>query len=264
MTKLTSVLLGAAFVCISQIAAATPEKLTADLHAMRLAAASMVTNFYMFSGLEADAKYSRQIDKALKRYTAARESAEAQADEGGIAPAMADIRGEWQRFFELLEGNRSDILRQGYPEIRLVDDMGKEGTQLVTSLSAAYETVQLNTGHQVVPAVAKARQLAYIMAEMTALYTAEGTSNLGYLFVGTGENTDTLGELADSFNRHLSALEGMTLAPAAKGQLRNVVSKWRFVEERIRNHNENSVPFLVVSYSARILEHLEKLEDSYH
>lgn len=263
MNKLTSTLWGVVLVCISQMAFASPEKLSTDIHAMRLAAASMVTNFYMFSGLEADAKYNRLIEEALQRYTVARESAEALVDSGNIADNMETVKADWQRFHELLQINREDILRQGYPEIRLVDDMGREGTQLIETLTAAYNKIQLNTSYTPVPAVAKARELAYLMSEMTAIYTAEGTSNLGYLFVGTGENEDTLGELADTFNRQLETLQEISLPPAAKSQLRNVETKWRFVEDRIRKHNENSVPFLVVSYGSRILDHLNSLEENF-
>ena len=43
----------------------------------------------------------------------------------------------------------------------------------------------------------------------------------------------------------------------------SVKSKWRFMEERIKNYNENTVPFLVVSYNDRIIEHLEELESMF-
>ena len=42
--------------------------------------------------------------------------------------------------------------------------------------------------------------------------------------------------------------------------MNSIHSKWRFMEQRIRNYNESTVPFLVVSYNDRIIEHLEELE----
>ena len=53
---------------LSQAALATPQQLLTDLQHMRLAATNAVTNFYMFSGLDADSKYERRIDQSMKNF----------------------------------------------------------------------------------------------------------------------------------------------------------------------------------------------------
>ena len=51
----SGVLLGV-LLSLSHTALATPQQLLSDLQHMRLAATNAVTNFYMFSGLDADSK----------------------------------------------------------------------------------------------------------------------------------------------------------------------------------------------------------------
>jgi len=106
--------------------------------------------------------------------------------------------------------------------------------------------------------VEKARDLALLMEEITSQYAARGTTNLGQVFMGSYERTLT--DMADDFHQQLQALEEMVRQGQNDVLMNNVNSKWRFMEERIKNYNENTVPFLVVSYNDRIIEHLEELE----
>jgi len=230
---------------------------------MRLAANGMATHFYMFSGLNADSKYSKLIDVSKQHFISALERVKADPAAQSMQPSTEKINSQWQALNELLEVNRQDVLTKGFASIRLVDDMGRMSTTLVDDIDAAYHSVQQSTSVTPPAAVEAARNLAMLMSEITSLYAAEGTSNLGYLFVGTGENTDTIGGLADEFEQQLTTLESMNVAPDAATSLRNVASKWRFIEERVRKHNENSVPFLIVSYNEKILQHLAAIEASY-
>ncbi|WP_430460442.1 hypothetical protein ACQUQU_14625 [Thalassolituus sp. LLYu03] len=248
---------------LASTARATPQQLLTDLHHMRLAATSMVTNYYMFSGLDADAKFNRLIDGSMSRFNTAMKDALDIAANDQMADEITALETDWLKLSQLLETNRQDILTRGYPEIRLVDDMGRQGTQLVGEISEDYKLLKGKSGIKPHAVVEKARELAVLMAEMTAQYAAEGTSNLGYLFVGTGENENSLGMLADDFQGKLAQLEQLVKDQGAIILVRNIASKWRFVEDRIRNNTENSVPFLVVSYNDRILEHLEEIEASY-
>jgi len=106
-----------------------------------------------------------------------------------------------------------------------------------------------------------ARDLALLMEEITSQYAARGTTNLGQVFMGSYERTLT--DMAEDFHKQLQALEGMVRSEQNDILMNSVNSKWRFMEERIRNYNENTVPFLVVSYNDRIVEHLEELESRF-
>ena len=67
MRALTQFLPALALSFFCSVALATPQQLLADFQHMRLSATNAVTNFYMFSGLDADSKYERRIDISMKK-----------------------------------------------------------------------------------------------------------------------------------------------------------------------------------------------------
>ncbi|MAD47156.1 MAG: hypothetical protein CMH98_19345 [Oceanospirillaceae bacterium] len=256
----SGVLLGV-LLSLSHTALATPQQLLSDLQHMRLAATNAVTNFYMFSGLDADSKYERRIDAAMGRFSAALNSARALAGVNRLGDEIAAIEVQWNTIGKLMATNRKDMLTQGFPNVRLVDEMGRTSADLVNQISAAYQTLEESSGIRPSPVVEKARDLALLMEEITSQYAARGTTNLGQVFMGSYERTLT--DMAEDFHKQLQALEGMVRSEQNDILMNSVNSKWRFMEERIRNYNENTVPFLVVSYNDRIVEHLEELESRF-
>jgi intein-encoded DNA endonuclease-like protein len=104
--------------------------------------------------------------------------------------------------------------------------------------------------------------MALLMEEITSQYAARGTSISGVVFVGVQKQT--LSEMADKFQSDYLALAEMAKDKRSQVILDSIGSKWAFMERSIRNYNENSVPFLVVSYNDRIVGHLQELDDLYH
>ena len=247
-----------AFLLFSQAVMATPQQLLTDLQHMRLAATNAITNFYMFSGLDADSKYERRIDVALGKFNASLASARELAAVNSLGDDIAAIEAEWNSVSDLMTTNRNDMLNQGFPNVRLVDEMGRTSAEVVDKISKAYDKLQQSSGIRPSPVVEKARDLALLMEEITSQDAARGTTNLGQVFMGSYERTLT--DMADDFHQQLQALEEMVRQGQNDVLMNNVNSKWRFMEERIKNYNENTVPFLVVSYNDRIIEHLEELE----
>lgn len=239
-------------------ALATPQQLLGDLHQMRLAATNAVTNFYMFSGLDADSKYGLRIEQSTKVFSQALESAERLAKVNRMGDEVAVLSADWKRLETLITTNRTDMQTKGFPDVRLVDEMGRQGAEIVNKTSAAYNKLQEVSGIKPNPIIQKSRELALLMEEITSQYAARGTSNLGHVFMGN--NDRTLNEMADDFQNQLDALNKLVKSPKTEVLMNSIQSKWRFMEVRIRNYNENTVPFLVVSYNDRIVEHFDELE----
>ncbi|MCA6062278.1 hypothetical protein [Thalassolituus marinus] len=246
---------------ISQAALATPQQLMTDLQHMRLAATNAVTNFYMFSGLDADSKYERRIEQSMGKFEESLGSARQLAPLNGLGEQVGAIEADWNRLSELMNINRNDMLTQGFPNVRLVDEMGRKSAEIVAKVTGAYELIQESSGIRPSAVVEKARDLALLMEEITSQYAARGTTNLGQVFMGNYKRTLT--EMAEDFQKELDSLDAMVKAPQNDALMGSVKSKWRFMEERIKNYNENTVPFLVVSYNDRIIEHLEELENRF-
>ena len=95
------------------------------------------------------------------------------------------------------------------------------------------------------------------MEEITSQYAARGTSNLGQVFMGSYERS--LDQMAVAFRTDLAKLKQQIDPNDSQNILRAIDSKWNFMERSIKNYNENTVPFLVTSYSERIIMNLEEI-----
>ncbi|MEC8442631.1 MAG: hypothetical protein VXZ05_00350 [Pseudomonadota bacterium] len=236
---------------------ATPSQ--EDLHQLRLKVTDAMTGFYMYQGLEADIKYAARTDAALQDAHAALTRITADSETNEELNGAALLTEHWNNFTRLMTANRTDIVERGYPDIRLVDEMGEACLQLVTSaaeVSTALDAEQGANSERSEQVAQLARSLAFQMTDITAQYTGRGTSNLGQVFVGY--HTVTPKEMARSFEKQLSALE----EAVANEQILEVTAirnKWEFLHRSIANYNENSVPFLVLNYNDSIVSALHKL-----
>ena len=258
MRALTHIFFTLALTVLCPAALATPQQLLSDFQHMRLSATNAVTNFYMFSGLDADSKYERRIDVSMEKFGKAMTSAQQLATASSMENEVTAIAADWKKLSQLMTENRSDMLRQGFPNVRLVDEMGRTSAVIVEKASAAYDQLQQKSGIKPSPIVQKTRDLALLMEEITSQYAARGTTNLGQVFMGSYSRTLT--EMAEDFQKTLDELSAQVKSAQTDVLMNSIHSKWRFMEERIRNYNEKTVPFLVVSYNDRIIEHLEELE----
>jgi hypothetical protein len=170
---------------------------------------------------------------------------------------MNKISQSWDEFHELIQINYKDMETQGFPNVRLVDEMGKINAALLKNLSNAYHDAQVSTGIKPPAVVETARTLAITMEEITSQYAARGTSNLGQVFMGSYERS--LDQMAEAFRNDLVNLKKQVNPESSEKVLRAIDSKWNFMERSIENYNENTVPFLVTSYSERIIMNLEEI-----
>ena len=248
-------------VMISNTALATPQELLSNVHKMRLVSAEALTNFYMYTGLDADSKYGQKIQRNLAKFETLLATTRQMPAADGISDDINEIAINWERFAELMRTNYNDMETQGFPNVRLVDEMGRLNATLLGQLGAIYEAAKQSTGITPSAVVEKARGLAVTMEEITTQYAARGTSNLGQVFVGSYERS--LEEMAVAFRQDFEMLRTQANQPNSQNLMRAINSKWNFMEKSIKNYNENTVPFLVTSYSERIIMNLEELVAMY-
>ena len=236
---------------------ATPQELLANVHKLRLLSSESLTNFYMYSGLDADSKYGKKILNNLDEFTKTFNNTRLLPAADGINDSMNKISQSWDEFHELIQINYKDMETQGFPNVRLVDEMGKINAALLKNLSNAYHDAQVSTGIKPPAVVETARTLAITMEEITSQYAARGTSNLGQVFMVSYERS--LDQMAEAFRNDLVNLKKQVNPESSEKVLRAIDSKWNFMERSIENYNENTVPFLVTSYSERIIMNLEEI-----
>jgi hypothetical protein len=236
---------------------ASPQQLLSNIHKLRLVSGASITNFYMYSGLDADAKYGKKIIENLSSFKSTLATARSLPSSRGITDSLNTVDLAWNEFNKLILINYNDMETQGFPNVRLVDEMGKSNTRLLKSLSRAYQNAQIVTGVKPADVVETARTLAITMEEITAQYAARGTSNLGQVFMGSYERS--LDQMAEAFRTDLATLKQQVDPENSKKILRGIDSKWNFMERSIENYNENTVPFLITTYSERIIMNLEEI-----
>jgi hypothetical protein len=246
-----------AFALFSSQVFATPQQLLNNIHKMRLLSTESLTNFYMYSGLDADTKYGKKILNNLNEFSKVLENTRLIPAADSIGDSLAKIDASWENFDTLIRINYTDMKTQGFPNVRLVDEMGKVNAELLKTLSQAYQDTKTSTGISPPEVVETARTLSITMEEITSQYAARGTSNLGQVFMGSYERS--LEQMADAFRTDLVSLKKQANPENSKRLLRAIDSKWNFMERSIKNYNENTVPFLVTSYSERIIVNLEEL-----
>lgn len=226
----------------------------ADIHVLKVQTTNAMTNFYMYQGLDADLKYANRIDESMAAAYAAASLIISGTAEDINEEAAQKMVAHWDIFNNLMAANRKDIVTRGYPDMRLVNEMGDACLALVNAAD------QLTTSGNVSEVTRIARALAFRMSDITSQYTGRGTSNLGQVFVGYQEQTPK--EMATEFEKLLDQLDSKIPEEDAL-RVDAIRHKWEFLSRSISNYNENSVPFLVVNYNDSIVEALHQLAAAY-
>lgn len=234
----------------SHVMAADP----ADIHTFKVNVTNAMTSFYMYQGLDADQKYANRIDEAIAvGYAAANRILDHVQDKTENSDAV-QLTNKWKAFNDLMAENRQDIVTRGYPDIRLVDEMGDVCSALIGIVDNLKKTERVNDVTRL------ARALAFRMSDITSQYTGRGTSNLGQVFVGYQQQSPA--EQAENFATLLDQLESIIPQEDAL-RVSAIRNKWEFLSRSISNYNENSVPFLVVTYNDSIVDTLHQIAESY-
>lgn len=246
-----------AMLILSASCFASPKELMSNLHQMRLLSSSAVANYHLFAGLDGDAKYGNRLQKNLTQIEDLFTQSSDIPAVDSVAKEFGQIRIHWQSFKALAKENYQDMMKQGFPNVRVVTDMDSENRQLIQMLNNLYAQIEKNNGIQLAKEASLARDMAMIMQQINTQYAARGSNNLGQVF--SFNFAQSLETLAAEFNLALKQLKAVSSRPSDKALLAGVNSKWLFINRSIANYNENSVVFLVSSYSDRIIMNLEKI-----
>src|SRR5690554_3081202 len=100
------------FIFSSTLAYATPQQLLENLHNMRLASTNAVTNFYMFSGLDADSKYEQRIQNSIDRFDKILADSQLLAKNYDMTANIASISDNWKNVSDLRTTDRYDRINK--------------------------------------------------------------------------------------------------------------------------------------------------------
>lgn len=250
-----------AFFMMSLLTAVTSASPSQDqLQQLRVSVTDAMTAFYMYNGLEADVKYAARMDRNIEAAFDALTNITEGGDSDEETAFIRSLLSDWNTFSTLIADNRQDIMTRGYPDIRLVNEMGEACLSMTKEATRLYKMDGRPAEEQVSLPVRLSHDLEFQMADITAQYTGRGTSNLGQVFVGY--HTATPKEMAATFEALLNKFEAV-VKEEDKRTIRGIRNKWAFLSRSISNYNENSVPFLVLTYNDRIIAELRELTAKY-
>ena len=227
------------------------------LYEMRTISYAILGDYYMFSGLEGDSRYSRDMNTGIESF----EEHLNQIPQG--VSANTEVISTWKSYRGLVETNQKDFLSQGYANARLVGQLGNLAIDLNSSLKQAYENLQNSSGHRVSKWTQITRDMGLIIGTVTAEYAARGTSSMGQIMTIqiNGEGMDQQAKYFDSLLAQLKTAPQNN--PSINKSIDQVGVKWSFIAKSVTNYNQNSVPFIVNSYGDRISKNLETIGNHY-
>lgn len=160
--------------------------------------------------------------------------------------------------------NLDDIARHGIADNAQVTRMLRSMQQTVDSLERSRQALANREGYRPVPEVAEARHLAVLMQYLDARYLERSTSviNVSYTDMA-GSSQRAIDELARDFSVRLAKLQRSPRHTAAtEPVMRNVMTKWRFIERSLINWQENVVPFVVHQHTASMVRSLNQIAET--
>lgn len=233
------------------------------IYEMRLLTFSVLGDYYMFSGLEGDTRYNREVEAGVKRFEGHVAELSKDGNPAGKLSTWATSLATWQKFRELLDTNRADFLVRGYADARLVSDLSKAALNLNDQLGLAYDEFKSTENIQLSEWTQYCREMGMIIQKITAEYAAHSTSSMGQV-ARIELNKGGMGVEADKFNK---LLEKLKTAPTPTKRIYKMLDqvgvKWEFIAKSVKNHNENAVPFIVSTYGDRISQNLDTIAAHY-
>jgi hypothetical protein len=233
------------------------------LYEMRSLTFAILSDYYMFSGLQGDSRYNREIESNVKQFEdRLSKITDATAPTAKLETLAAAISG-WQNYKRLLETNRADFLTQGYANARLVSELSNEAISLNKSLGMVYDSLIDTSGIKLSSLTQQTRDMGLIIQTLTAEYAARSTSSVGQVSV-VSINEGGMDKQGEGFSSLLQKLKAETAKAKRIYKLVDQVEvKWEFIAKSIANYNENAVPFIVSSYGDRITHDLATIEEYY-
>ncbi|GAA6133273.1 hypothetical protein NBRC116188_00620 [Oceaniserpentilla sp. 4NH20-0058] len=241
---------------------ASPNDSLKDIYDMRVLTFAILSDYYMFSGLEGDSRYNREIESNIKQFEHKLSQITDATSPTAKLSSLANAITEWQKYKDLLDINRADFLTQGYANARLVSDLSDNAISLSDSLNIVYKVLIDENKIQLNDFTKYTREMGLIIQTVTAEYAARSTSSLGQVNV-ININEGGMDNQGKVFSDLLAKLKDGASERRIYKLVDQVGVKWEFIAKSIANYNKNAVPFIVSSYGDRISKDLAIIEERY-
>jgi uncharacterized protein YjaG (DUF416 family) len=230
----------------------------ASIFQMRVHAFLAINAYYNYSANKGDESLQAEIEDSSKDIDAVvkglkdNQNKETEDD-------IKQIDIDWSKYRKLIKTNVSDIIRQGYPDLRMVDNMAKQNLQFNKTMDKTSVDVANSSGFAPSEATLKMRAAALDMAQMMTRYSARSTSSVSQVFQGA-EDQKPIDKLAEDFDTSLKNLKKyQTDNQKIKNLLDNIDTQWEFIRGSYINYDKKNVNYIANLYSKKIISDLVEL-----
>lgn len=232
-----------------------------QLFQMRLAIQRSIGAFYMFNGLEQDQRYAKTADENAVQaadYLWSLATPDSSASQNLKTQLVNDVNAYSSKLDRLINA----IQEQGYSDLQPVADLAELNSNILKNSQALVQLIAQEQQYTAPELTQLAREQSLLIQGIAADYAARSAS-VGASFFADGEK-QPLDQLSERFARNLTLLQGHpSNNPSTKQSLRAIEVKWRYIENSLKNYNENSVPFVIDKYAGSITQGLEHVAAQY-
>lgn len=232
-----------------------------SLHQMRLATQRSLSDFFLLTSTEGDARYAGLVDSSTAE--AASAAGRLGAMPGGASNQLKNqLEQQWQAYSQNLTQQIQAQKQNGYNDFKALGDLAEQNRQLLDTAEQLYGKIQEESGSQVPPLTQQSREQSLLMQAITWNYVVRNAS------VGANpvksDDQQSLDDLSNRFAINLLRLQqAPQTSPEIGRQLRAISTKWHFIEKSLQSAAQSNVPFLIDKYSDGIIADLEQVSGLY-
>ncbi|MBK8973176.1 MAG: hypothetical protein IPM37_18180 [Hahellaceae bacterium] len=219
-----------------------------------------VNAYYQFSNNPGDKELHMMIKSSSEELKNMVQTLSEQPGAADMAGEISTLQAIWEDYSKLLKTNVSDIIKQGYPDIRLVTELDAANLTQVKGARIAIEQAREYSKLQPDVVLDAIRESRILLLSMMTRYSARSASTVSQVFQG-GDGELSVEEQSAKFAANLDMLsKELVSQPEAAKALDAIRSKWNFINSSLVNFTENNVPFVVNLYSLKMVNLLDELE----
>ncbi len=232
-----------------------------QLFMMRLATQRSIGAFYMFNNQEQDQRYAKTAaDNANQAARYLWDLAVPQSTDGQTLKAQ--LINDFSAYNRQLDRLISAIQERGYSDLQPVANLALLNSSILHNSQELTQLIAQEQQYTTPELTQLAREQSLLMQSIAADYAARSAS-VGASFFADSEK-QPLDQLSEQFARNLAAMQNhASNNPDINKSLRAIEVKWRYIENSLKNYNENSVPFVIDKFARNITQNLEQIAAQY-
>ncbi len=236
------------------------ETIVSNINRIAVNGYEAVNSYYNFGANIGDKSLLSNISQSVSEMEASIKSLKAASTDQDIAAEIKKLDENYTTFSTLVRTNVEYVQENGYPDLRLSDDLARSNKSFVEDLATFREKILTMSDYQPNSEAESCRQVALTLANLMTKYSARSTSSVSQVFQGS-ETEQPIAEIVSQVDNAISGLQSSSKNNAETKKLLNSTStKWKFVKRSYLNYNEKNVNYVINLYTQKMIQDMKEAE----